>query len=488
MDVWTGSLSLPNDQLLKGLHFPYVHISSSGSTSPPSNLNVLVNEFKFISLVATAQIPLCLAAGPSRDVWTACKETETWFGDTLLAEPGDEVVEPGPEGAEKLSWWQAGCRQSPVGALVAVVQKDGQAASWPKITEILFYGTLEGPAEEGKEVKLEIRALPLSSDLLTQGLPPTPPLSPGREKRRKAGEEVEARFLPTPWEVQDAASKRKAVTDVFDQATELRRKAKRKGGEGIAAAASKADGATAGSAHRRSLSIGGKLSSAASEDRSGPQGPLSVPISTRPLSRSPSISLDSRPTSRKGHLDKRSSLSRVTSIANANEGSTVESKNKETISRLVMAGMRLYGLQQRKKTNHNRKDSNVGPVGVKSLDEYTTDDAPKDEEYKLIYHQVFKGTVFTFRRNITTTPLNQHTGRLQDTVDKLLALYCTDPMVDPLVADSGLDGLVTPGSTKLFGALVKAVEKSPFTPLDRGDPMEEVRVLTPVIRRGGSSG
>jgi hypothetical protein len=117
----------------------------------------------------------------------------------------------------------------------------------------------------------------------------------------------------------------------------------------------------------------------------------------RLLSRSPSISSDIRPLSRKGPVDsmsKRSSLSRVSSL---NENASIEARNKDTISRLVMAGLRLYGFQPRKKPSHSRRVSEVNAQAPKSGGEsLTQEDAERDEEYKLIYHQAYKGTVFAF--------------------------------------------------------------------------------------------
>ena len=81
-------------------------------------------------------------------------------------------------------------------------------------------------------------------------------------------------------------------------------------------------------------------------------------------------------------------------ISVAPEEPTVESRNKEALSRVVMAGMRMYGLQQRRKTKSRR-----GSVALSHdcndhiSEEQAAQDAVKDEEYKLIYHQTFKGAI-----------------------------------------------------------------------------------------------
>ena len=89
--------------------------------------------------------------------------------------------------------------------------------------------------------------------------------------------------------------------------------------------------------------------------------------------------------------------------------------------------MRLYGLQQsRKKYGHVRRvsDANAEPFDPAVHQE----EAAKDEEYKLIYHQTYRGAVFAFRRVIATELLYTMPSTLQETVDRLLGIFCSDPM------------------------------------------------------------
>ena len=84
-----------------------------------------------------------------------------------------------------------------------------------------------------------------------------------------------------------------------------------------------------------------------------------------------------------------------------------------------------------------------------------------DEEYKLIYHQVFKGTCFAFRQHMAGLPLQTHTEALRDSVDKFLTVFCYDPLKagKPVLADK-----LTPGGRKAFGSAVDAESQhSPFT-------------------------
>jgi hypothetical protein len=116
------------------------------------------------------------------------------------------------------------------------------------------------------------------------------------------------------------------------------------------------------------------------------------------LSRSPSISSDARPLSRKGASDghnKRSTLSQVATVPLQSEEPTTESRNKEALSRVVMAAMRMHGLQQRKKTRSRRASVAPGGEESQSLSEEAEAEEPaKDEEFKLMYHQTYKGAAF----------------------------------------------------------------------------------------------
>jgi hypothetical protein len=217
----------------------------------------------------------------------------------------------------------------------------------------------------------------------------SPPL--GATKLGEGDAQFLAPLLP-PNASSPGSPKRKRFEDMVDEATARRKKARRKGGEAVAAAASKIDAPRPSSAHRKSLSIDSKAGNPIDTLRGNNVSQTSQ-VAGRPFSRSPSFSSDIRPLSRKGLLDgpgKRSTLSRVTSISATPEEQTIESRNKDALSRVVMAGMRMYGLQQRKKTNKFGRSS-VAPLVDSNDDEVAADEAAKDEEYKLIYHQTFKG-------------------------------------------------------------------------------------------------
>jgi hypothetical protein len=370
----------------------------SSSTLPSTSL-------RFLATVETAKIPLYLAAGPSLDVWTTSEASEAWFEYLLQSKPAAPASSTSVP-AEN-AWWSLARSQSPIGILVQV-QCEEEAIQRPRVTEILFYGTiaplaagtLPTPSEhdDAQLPELRVHALPLSSDLLyqqatTTDVPPSPALS------ASDGINTEAQFIAPQLDAHRAPDSPKRRRDIFAEATIANKKARGKGGAGVAAAAARGAESQAQSDHRRSISFDAKVAPLPDSRPPSANGPLSRPAS-RQLSRSPSISSDVRPLSRKGLQDghnKRSNLSRVATVSLQPEEPTTESRNKEALSRVVMAAMRMHGMQQRKK-NRSRRAS-VAP-GVEDSQEpiakTAAEEAVKDEEYKLMYHQTYKGAAFAF--------------------------------------------------------------------------------------------
>jgi hypothetical protein len=98
---------------------------------------------------------------------------------------------------------------------------------------------------------------------------------------------------------------------------------------------------------------------------------------------------------------KRSGLSQVATVSLQPEEPTTETRNKEALSRVVMAAMRMYGLEQRKKSKSRQGSAAPGADAIRQLNaEEAAEGAAKDEEYKLIYHQTFKGAVLALVSNI----------------------------------------------------------------------------------------
>lgn len=390
---------------------------------------------RFLSLVQVALIPLHLAAGPSFHVWTHNESTEQWISEALLDHC--DTVTSSADSTQPC--WLRSMQQSDSGILLKVEDGVGDIHSTPSsghnITEILIYAAISkeqdrpgifstppdsssGAGDDagvggryGATREIRIYALPLSSrkheqfDRI-QGLDPQP-LHSGKDDGKACFLPLTREDIPThassPWE-------RSRLSNLFDEARDQRKRLIRHGGGGVSKVMARIDGP---GLHLRSASV---------ETRSTIPADLPTDTSLKgapreSLSRASSISSlrsiePTRPPSRRESLinGKRSSLHRVESITPAGEvadDNMIEQQNKAALSRIVMTGMRIYGLQQRK-----------GREASRSPDD--------DDEYKLIYHQTLKGALFAFRTHITLEIINQEAMR--DTVDRLLVIFCNDPL------------------------------------------------------------
>lgn len=389
---------------------------------------------RFLSLVQIALIPLHLAAGPSFYVWTHNKSTEQWISEALL---DHRDASAGSAGSNQ-PWWLRCTQQSDSGILLKVEYGVGDIHSTPSsgytITEILVYAAISkeqkssgnlsaspgSPSGAGDDARvgdryettreINIYALPLSSrkhehfDRI-QGLDPQPLLN-GTDDGKAFFLPIAREDAPThassPWE-------RSRLSNLFEEARDQRKRLLKHGGGGVSKVMARMDGP------------GLNLRLASGEMRGTIPADLSTDISVKAiprdgLSRASSISSFrsvelTRPPSRRESLTngKRSSLHRVESITPVGEvvdGNMTGQQNKAALSRIVMTGMRIYGLQQKKGREASRPDD--------------------DDDYKLIYHQTFKGALFAFRTHINAELINQEAMR--DTVDRLLAIFCNDPL------------------------------------------------------------
>lgn len=124
--------------------------------------------------------------------------------------------------------------------------------------------------------------------------------------------------------------------------------------------------------------------------------------------------------------------------------------------------MRLYGLSQssRKLRTKQQRSRSASPAHETATPEELEAERKNDEEYKAVYHQVYKGVCFNFRAHMQTMALQGYTDALREAADKLLAMYCSDPLAHGLL---GGEEKFTPGGRKAFGsAKVEEQGKSPF--------------------------
>lgn len=457
--------------------------------------------------------------GPSYDVWTLSEATEAWFESLLLSVP---ITAAQSQGAQ--NWWTLARAQSPIGILVQVENQVVESLKL-KVTEVLFYGTIaaspgEGPptppssqnnpnAWPGLLPELRVHALPLSSDLLYKNAPSSVVSIAQLLSATEQTGEIEAQYLPPLHEPLTVPRSPKRKRDLFEEATLARRKAKGKGGQGVAAAAARASELQRPYTHRKSTSIDSKASPFPDSRPSSAHG--AIPRQqARQLPRSPSITSEVRPLSRKDTVDglgRRSHLSRVDTISSLPEEPTTESRNKEALTKVVMAAMRMHGMQQRKKTKPRRASMAPGLDEHQSLaEEVTAEDTAKDEEYKQIYHQTYRGAVLalvctttrllcslltTFQRNhMTEKPLHAQPDRMRDLVEQFLALFLNDPLAQPLPSDEATHPAATPG-IKQIGVFGSSHHASPFDlpsgirrpPMTRAQTDGQVYTGSPVSKK-----
>lgn len=286
-------------------------------------------------------------------------------------------------------------------------------------------------ARDRGEKNVKVYALPLCSNIIGRVKLSIESYPQKLVDLQSAGQ---ACFLPDTHDTarisQPAHQKRQSISTLFDDATKKRRKLKGRGGESISQAMAGID--------RPPSQHGLPEKQEAPQPQQNDPRRMSLPQAS---SMTPVPGLDySRPASRSGPLahGKRSSLHRVESVVSPrdspgpldSDGSHAQ-YNKAALIKVIMAGMRLHGLQQKKK-----------PASKSQLSSQTTPHTETDavaieaeDEYKFVYHQTFKAATFTFRKYLDAKIIPQEAMR--DIVDQLLMMFCTDPLNLDRVTDCG---------------------------------------------------
>lgn len=434
----------------------FVHTRGSWSSSFPSDVKL-----KFLSLVEVALIPLHLAAGPSLDVWTHNEKTEKWLSESLLDDwrikEDDNIESAGP-------WWLGPIQQSDSGILLRVENRMKDTAGLErKATEVLIYAALpkeakseaslptspgssspnagqDGGISNGIIQDIRIYALPLCS---TNSAPVDDIGGLASPLWYNKSSDVEACFLnpslPHPACTFTSPRKRQRISNMFEDATYKRKRLMKHGGDRISKAMAALNGESFTNEKFTGLNLRQVKDATLTEQTKDSlrDEPLRAVMSCSSNTSSLQEVESSRPPSRRGPLEnsKRSSLNRVESIASVGEtsrileSSTIEQRNKSALTKIVMTGMRIYGLQQRKsmkpRVEPEMKDS---PIRERSrLEE-------EEEDYKLIYHQTFKAASFAFRTHMSLKIINQEV--LRDVVDSLLVIFCNNPLASHTTVDT----------------------------------------------------
>ena len=439
----------------------------------------------FLSVVDLAKVPLYLVAGPSLNVWSDNEATEDWFATNLLHGQNLDLLDDELRTYSTVSSINSLCRQPDRGLLVRVGPSEGVTSETvPGLTELLFYAAIS-PSSEGRA---GLPTPPRSSSPTSTDDIPAPkshgttkqatlfalPLSSNQTHQTNAFQELNstaqdksadgfAQFMRGSSEetqtTQIETAKSQNLSSLFDDASQNRKRMKRRGGEGISKAMAGIDGQHL---HRESFKC---LQS--EKDKTTPvQEDEHRKAGRKSLSRGPSganlgVVEHTRPPSRRETFSgKRSSLNRVTSVASSinqnldgpENDVTIEQQNRSALTKVVMAGMRLYGLQQKKKCLKTR-DVSENPIST----EETPDPAQLadiEDEYKLVYHQTFKAASFAFRAHLAAKTISQ--VAMRDVVDKLLAMFCTDPFPIEEIENYTLPGYSTQDKTSVRGFETRA--------------------------------
>jgi hypothetical protein len=459
VDAWSGNILLPEGKIVTGMRTK----SSRGQTNALPEvflespvilpLSLPSQNLRFLAQVEIARIPLYITAGPSLNAWTTSQETEDWFSSLL----GQRTRTLDNESLPQPGLLDFGIFQSPVGILVGVESGEYDSKT-SRITEILFYSTTSAlqqgssysaPSgsssdrdENGADTSgpvVRVHAIPLSSDLLysssianrlTQDQDGTTSASSPLLSNDEAyflGDSVQPSFMTYLGEI-----KRKEVSDIFENAAERRMKIRRTGGEGVAAAAAKISGAYPHPRHNRLSS----RDSGVRKPQDSAGDAFMEPASSSGFGRSSrrsSTASDARPVSRMGARESKpvqsSSLKAVASLND--ETKTIENRNKDAISRIVMASMRMYGLQQRRKTRKSRRSSTVeaNDQTVANDEANEVADSSNEEEYKMVYHNTFKSTVFAYVSRSLATRKTPSDLRCGSAIILLPRLYSRIPLL-----------------------------------------------------------
>lgn len=413
-------------------------------------------QLHFLTLVELAAIPLYLLAKPHLDVWTEDEETEHWLTNCLLPNLNDQHDADGSSAHITSPWWSRTAQQSDLGILLEVRNEEPvYEGPGDVVTEFLIYATvfesadsssylpsppasssplrINGSDESNHEApaqKIRIRAVPLASNA-HQG----DHVNHSNILRDDHNlDNDEAYFLPptpnTAPAVPNSPHKRQRLLHLFEDATYQRKQLRRRGGEGISKAMAGLDSPNLQSENSQGLKL----------EESNPQSQLYLntqnKIREKRLSRSSSTPLISQidpswldSMTLQNGIEIQSSLLGGESVGFSEQISTLptdinsfEDQNKYALTRIIMAGMRIYGLQQRRKSAKLQTGSELEADST-FIDQGIT---RGDDEYKMVYHQTLKSASFTFRNQMSKEIINQAT--IGDVVDQLLALFCTDPL------------------------------------------------------------
>ena len=415
-----------------------------------------------------------MAIGPSLEVSTDDPRSTAWLGHNLIHEYDnhDSRIMDLDESAHSV--WQF-----PDGILLGIDSNRVESL----VTEVLLYAAIErghdsdpvlpdpsvtkalnqdGSNDLPSEGAVRIFALPLCSDILL--------------RIKGASQEN----LQAPWRkysqepdhngstLLQVAQKKQKLSNVFEDATRQRKHLKARGGERVSRVMAEGRNGLAleqnqkhydtdhvSLAEPKTGDLGNRKISRISTSVSGPGFDESRPQSRNSLSKGKMM-----PADRIENV-----LSPSESLVPSKGETNVAQQNKAALTKVVMAGMRIHGLQNRRR---DVKDPHISLMSQHS--EVAANDA--GDEYKLVYHQTFKAASFAFRANISSQIISQSVMR--NVVDQLLLLFCADPTMSNSFED-GPDTIAQAGQ----------LDSCAFDPPSSGAPISasDVNWTTPTKQK-----
>ena len=370
-------------------------------------------------------MPLGLHAGPPFQVFSNNLYTQDWFWSALLNnyDPDSEEF----HNSYHREWYEHTYSQGSGGLLFKAYSDDVPSNSdRPRITHFLFYAAKMGksgreslpsppPSSPTRQTSHSVNsghqfspdeffvfALPLSTDLLDRVTaryiaPPSPTTLPSEDFSGSS----DGKFLPNTINDTSAGTegkqKRQRMSDLFDKASQRQLKARRTESQDLG---------TLPKYEPVRSQLGWSFSSSGMAPKFEEHGEPKlndIPQLKRIASTSSATLANGSGRSNSNSQLKRPSLSRADSISNfpsptCDEEEGMMVRNKDVISRVVMAALRLNGMQPRNSRAKSRCPYMTDRLEQGEIGHYPAEFAKDtdEESYKAMYHMLLKSTIHTF--------------------------------------------------------------------------------------------
>ena len=395
--------------------------------------------------IKVSSIPFHLIAGAPLDVYSNNEKTREWLLELLsYTEDGQLGCDTVHEASDS---WKISATQSDIGYLVEICQEE-PVKNLRRLTEILIYATtLERafdsislptppPSSPSSRDASEYRASDQFHDPQTIAFRALPLCSNTHRMARSNVVDRVRKEQPGPAfinlelcdrDIIASDGKRRELNSLFDNASLQRKRLKKSGGDAVGQLISGQHGKLASSkiieqSNKSTTAIDqlNVVSDAAHRTRKQ-RLPRSLSTVSAPCGSPPGPSNKQAVAARsdRSELQEVRDMVLLPMAVLTTRTMAIEQQNKASISRIIMAGMRLHGIQQPKRgiqrTASLHDDDRASSSGAHE----------SPDEFKLIYHQSYKAAAFAFRRQICTQILAPED--LRDTIDRLLTIFCSDP-------------------------------------------------------------